>query len=48
MNTITLPRADWDVVMYLIDSYIQNSNTRGGSLDCILDNINAQLDGQEY
>jgi len=47
-NTITLTRGDWNMVTYILDVFMNDHNIRGGSLDCILVNINNQLDNQEY
>lgn len=48
MNTITLPRADWEMVSNALANYIWEHRLEGGSISVILDNINNQLDNQEY
>jgi hypothetical protein len=47
-NTITLPRADWDMLTNIVDTFMNDYGLRGGSLECVLNNINTQLDKQEY
>jgi len=47
-NTITLPRADWEVVVFVLGNYIYEHRLEGGSISLIRDNIESQLDNQEY
>ena len=48
MNTITLSRADWHIVEWALTRFVVEHNLGGGSVDCIIENINDQLDKQEY
>jgi hypothetical protein len=47
-NTVTLPRADWDMLTYGLGRFMRDYDLGGGSLECVLNNINTQLDKQEY
>ena len=47
-NTVTLPRADWNVVEYALEQFVRDYNLGGGSMSLILANIYRQLDKQEY
>jgi hypothetical protein len=47
-NTITLPRGDWEIVVHVVNAYMDDNNLGGGTLELIVHNINAQLDKQEY
>jgi len=47
-NTITLPRGDWEIVTSVVNTFMNDYNLGGGTLELILHNINAQLDKQEY
>ena len=47
-NTVTLTRADWDMIINIVDTFMNDYGHHGGSLELALDNINTQLDKQEY
>lgn len=47
-NTITLPRSDWDMIINIVDTFMNDYNDGKGPLKLALDNINTQLDKQEY
>ena len=42
MPTVKLTRAEWDWVLMLLDDH------EGAITNAVVDEINAQLDGQEY
>ena len=47
-NTISLSRADWHLVEYALEQFVRDYNLSGGSISCIIGNIQTQLDNQEY
>ena len=47
-NTITLPRAEWEMITVALQLYIDEYSLPGGPISVIIDNINLQLDNQEY
>ena len=47
-NTVTLPLADWHIILMALNTLMNDYNLGGGSLECIMHNIDTQLDAQEY
>jgi hypothetical protein len=46
-NTITLPRADWEMITYGLGRFMRDYDLNG-SFACIIENIASQLIEQEY
>jgi len=47
-NTITLTRGEWSIITLAIDNYLAIANLRGGYIENLLQEIDRQLDNQEY
>jgi len=47
-NTITLTRGEWSIITLAIDNYLAIANLRGGYIENLLQEIDRQLDKQEY
>jgi hypothetical protein len=42
-NTVTLPRASWNLVIMALNKLMADRQLGGGSLECIMHNIDTQL-----
>jgi hypothetical protein len=47
-NTITLTRGEWSIITLVMSNYITLENLPGGIIEDLLQEIDRQLDEQEY
>lgn len=47
-NTITLTRGEWSIITLAIDNYLALAGLRGGYIENLIQEIDRQLDEQEY